>query len=83
MDIFLVIIGSILFLICGWFALSTHTVVKSQSNWDEVYKALEEKGMSVPEEEAYRVMQKLNFWFSFAAFLGLLLLIGGILLIIF
>ena len=83
MNIFLIIIGSILFLVCGWFALGTHAATKNQKNWDEIYKALTEKNVDIPEEEVYRLMQKMNFWFSFATFLGFLLLVGGILLTVF
>lgn len=60
--------------------MATHIATKNQANWDEFYKAVEEKNLFVPEEIVYNLVCKLNFWFSLGLILGLVLLIGGIIL---
>ena len=81
MNIFLIIIGSILVLFCGFMFLATHTAIKNQDNWNDFYKSVEEKNLSVPEETVYNIVCKMNFWFSIGTVIGLLLLGSGILLI--
>ena len=49
MNIFLIIIGGILLLFCGFMFLATHTAIKNQNNWDEFYKDVEKKNLPVPE----------------------------------
>jgi hypothetical protein len=80
MNIFLIVIGAILLLICGPIFLVTHTAIKNQANWDDFYKAFQEKNLSVPEEVVYNLVCKMNFWFMVGVILGLFLLTGGIIL---
>ena len=80
MNIFLIVIGAILLLICGPTCLATHTAIKNQANWDEFYKIIEEKNLPAPEEVVYNLVCKMNFWFSIGLILGLVLLTGGIIL---
>ena len=80
MKIFLIVIGIILLLIGGFGYLVTHTVIKSQADWDDFYKELEKENPSISEEALYKLVYKMNLWFSVGLILGILLLIGGIIL---
>ena len=80
MYILLIIIGAIMFLFCGFNALSTHTAIKNKENWAEFYKSVEERNLPVSEEYVYKLICKMNYWFSLFTIIGLLLLMGGILL---
>lgn len=80
MNIFLIVIGAILVLICGFMCLATYAATKNQANWDDYYKFAEEKNLPATEEELYRVICKLKFWHSIGLILGILLLICGIIL---
>ena len=80
MKIFLIVIGIILFLIGGFGYLVTHTVIKSQADWDDFYKELEKENPLISEEALYKLVCKMNLWFSVGLILGILLLIGGIIL---
>ena len=80
MKIFLIVIGIILFLIGGFGYLVTHMVIKSQADWDDFYKELEKENPPIPEEALYKLVYKMNLWFSVGLILGILLLIGGIIL---
>ena len=83
MNIFLIIFGAIIFLMFGVVYLSTHTVTKSQENWDDFYKAVEERNLAIPEEYTYELVCKIRFWTGVGTILGLVALVGGILLQIF
>ena len=80
MSIFLIIIGAILLFICGILFLASYTVLKNQANWDDFYKQIEEKNLSAPEEAAYNLTRRMNFWFSLGTVIGLILIAGGIIL---
>ena len=80
MNIFLIIIGAIIFFICGFLALATHTAIKNQENWDDFYKSVEEKNLPMPEEAVSHMVCKMNFITSIGTIIGLILLFGGILL---
>jgi cytochrome b subunit of formate dehydrogenase len=80
MNIFLIVIGAILLLICGPTFWATHTATKNQASWDEFYKVFQEKNLSVPEEVVYKLVCKMNFWFMIGVIFGLFLLTGGIIL---
>ena len=80
MKIFLIVIGIILFLIGGFGYLVTYMVIKSQADWDDFYKELEKENHSISEEALYKLVYKMNLWFSVGLILGILLLIGGIIL---
>ena len=78
MKIFLIVIGIILFLIGGFGYLVTYMVIKSQADWDDFYKELEKENPLISEEALYKLVYKMNLWFSVGLILGILLLIGGI-----
>jgi len=80
MNIFLIIIGAILLLICGPLFLATHTATKNQDNWNDFYKLVEEKNLPASEDTIYHLVCKMNFWFMLGVILGLFLLTGGIIL---
>ena len=80
MNIFLIIIGIILLLIGGFGYLVTYMVIKSQADWDDFYKELEKENPLISEEALYKLVYKMNLWFSVGLILGILLLIGGIIL---
>ena len=80
MNIFLIIIGIILLLICGIGYLATSTVIKNQANWDDFYKEVEKENPLISEEALYKLVSKMNLWSSIGLILGMLLLIGGIIL---
>ena len=80
MSIFLIIIGAILLFICGILFLASYTVLKNQANWDDFYKQIEEKNLSVPEEAVYNLTRRMNFLFSLGVVIGLILITGGIIL---
>ena len=80
MNIFLIIIGIILLLIGGFGYLVTYMVIKSQADWDDFYKELEKENPLISEEVLYKLVYKMNLWFSVGLILGILLLIGGIIL---
>ena len=80
MKIFLIVIGIILFLIGGFGYLVTYMVIKSQADWDDFYKELEKENPHISEEALYKLVYKMNLWFSAGLILGILLLIGGIIL---
>lgn len=80
MKIFLIVIGIILLLIGGFGYLVTHMVIKSQADWDDFYKELEKENPPISEEAFYKLVYKMNLWFSAGLILGMLLLIGGIIL---
>lgn len=80
MNIFLIIIGVILLVICGTMFLSTNVAIKNQYNWNDFYKSIEEKNLPVPEEIVYKLVCKMNFWFGIGLVIGLLLAISGIIL---
>ena len=80
MNIFLIIIGIILLLVCGIGYLATGTVIKNQASWDDFYKEVEEENPPVSEEVLYKLVCKMNLWSSIGLVLGLLLLAGGIVL---
>ena len=80
MKIFLIVIGVILLLIGGFGYLVTHMVIKSQADWDDFYKELEKENPPISEEVLYKLVYKMNLWFSAGLILGILLLIGGIIL---
>lgn len=80
MNIFLIIIGAILLIICGILFLSTHTTIKNQANWDKFYKSVEEQNLPIPEEAVYKLVYKMNFWFGFGTALGVIILMAGIIL---
>ena len=78
MKIFLIVIGIILLLIGGFGYLVTYMVIKSQADWDDFYKELEKENPPISEEALYKLVYKMNLWFSVGLILGILLLIGGI-----
>lgn len=80
MNIFLIIIGAILLIICGILFLSTLITIKNQANWDKFYKSIEEQNLPVPEEAVYKIVYKMNFWFGFGTALGVVVLMAGIIL---
>ena len=80
MKIFLIVIGIILLLIGGFGYLVTYMVIKSQADWDDFYKELEKENPHISEEALYKLVYKMNSWFSVSLILGILLLIGGIIL---
>ena len=80
MKIFLIVIGIILFLIGGFGYLVTYMVIKSQADWDDFYKELEKENPLISEEALYKLVYKMNLWFSVGLILGILLLMGGIIL---
>ena len=80
MKIFLIVIGIILLLIGGFGYLVTHMAIKSQADWDDFYKELEKENPPISEEALYKLVYKMNLWFSVGLILGILLLIGGIIL---
>ena len=80
MKIFLIVIGIILLLIGGFGYLVTYMVIKSQADWDDFYKELEKENPPISEEALYKLVCKMNLWFSAGLILGILLLIGGIIL---
>ena len=80
MKIFLIVIGIILFLIGGFGYLVTYMVIKSQADWDDFYKELEKENPPISEEALYKLVYKMNLWFSVGLILGVLLLISGIIL---
>jgi hypothetical protein len=80
MNIFLIVIGAILLLICGPIFMATHAATKNQANWDDFYKTVEEKNLPAPEEVIYKLVCKMNFWSMLGVVLGLLSILGGIIL---
>ena len=80
MNIFLIIIGIILLLVCGIGYLATSTVIKNQANWDDFYKEVEEENLPVSEEALYKLVYKMNLWSGVGLILGILLFISGIIL---
>ena len=80
MKIFLIVIGIILLLIGGFGYLVTYLVIKSQADWDDFYLFLEKENPPISEEALYKLVYKMNLWFSVGLILGILLLIGGIIL---
>ena len=80
MKIFLIVIGIILLLIGGFGYLVTHMVIKSQADWDDFYKELEKENPPISEEALYKLVYKMNLWFSAGLILGVLLFIVGIIL---
>jgi len=80
MNIFLIVIGAILLLICGPIFLATRTATKNQANWDDFYKTVEEKNLPAPEEVIYKLVCKINFWTMIGVILGLFSVLGGIIL---
>ena len=80
MNIFLIIIGGILVLICGAFYLGTNKIMKDPKQWEEFMKKGEEYNLPVSEDYMYRLVGKINFWFGIGIVIGLLLLTSGILL---
>ena len=80
MKIFLIVIGIILLLIGGFGYLVTHMVIKSQADWDDFYKELEKENPPISEEALYKLIYKMNLWFSEGLILGILLLICCIIL---
>ena len=83
MDIFLIIIGSIIALLCAIPAVAAYSTLRSQQNWDDLVRAAEEKNLPVSEEELYKLVSKLSIWLTIGALFGLILVIGGILIHIF
>ena len=83
MDIFLIIIGSILALLCAIPAIATYSTLRSQQSWDDLVRAAEEKNLPVSEEELYKLVSKLNIWLTIGTLFGLILVTGGILIHIF
>ena len=67
-------------LICGFGYLVTYMVIKSQADWDDFYKELEKENPPISEEALYKLVYKMNLWFSIGLILGILLLAGGIML---
>lgn len=80
MNIFLIIIGIILLLVCGIGYLATGPVIKNRANWDDFYKEVEKENPLSSEEALYKLVCKMNLWSSIGLILGLLLLAGGIIL---
>lgn len=80
MKIFLIVIGIILLLICGFGYLITYMVIKSQADWDDFYKEVEKENPLTSEEALYKLVYKMNLWFGSGSILGGLLLISGIIL---
>ena len=78
MKIFLIVIGIILLLIGGFGYLVTYMVIKSQADWDDFYKELKKENPPISEEALYKLVYKMNLWFSVGLILGILLLISGI-----
>ncbi len=80
MNIFLIVIGALLFLFCGAMYLGTHHILKDQKTWEMFVKKGEERNMDIPEEYLYQLVTKMNFWFGAGTLLGLLATASGILL---
>ena len=80
MKIFFFVFVIILLLIGGFGYLVTHLVIKSQADWDDFYKELEKENPLISEEALYKLVYKMNLWFSVGLILGILLFIGGIIL---
>ena len=80
MKIFLIVIGIILLLIGGFGYLITYMVIKSQADWDDFYKEVEEENPLNSEEALYKLVYKMNLWSSVGLILGILLFISGIIL---
>lgn len=80
MKIFLIVIGTILLLIGGFGYLITYMVIKSQADWDDFYKEVEEENPLNSEEALYKLVYKMNLWSSVGLILGILLFISGIIL---
>ena len=80
MKIFLIVIGIILLLIGGFGYLVTYRVIKSQADWDDFYKEVEEENPLNSEEALYKLVYKMNLWSGVGLILGILLFISGIIL---
>ena len=80
MKIFLIVIGIILLLIGGFGYLITYMVIKSQADWDDFYKEVEEENPLNSEEALYKLVYKMNLWSGVGLILGILLFISGIIL---
>jgi hypothetical protein len=80
MNIFLIVIGAILLLICSPIFMATHIATKNQANLDDFYKTVEEKNLPAPEEVVYKLVCKMNFWTMLGAILGLFAVLCGIIL---
>ena len=80
MKIFLIVIGIILLLIGGFGYLVTYMAIKSQADWDDFYKEVEEENPLNSEEALYKLVYKMNLWSGVGLILGILLFISGIIL---
>ena len=80
MKIFLIVIGIILLLMGGFGYLVTYMVIKSQADWDDFYKEVEEENPLNSEEALYKLVYKMNLWSGVGLILGILLFISGIIL---
>lgn len=80
MSILLIIIGAILFFICGILCLVLCTAT-NQANWEDFYKRIEEQNLGIQEEEVHSLVCKMIFWSTVGILLGFASATGGMILL--